>query len=216
MIKYPKIETLYNRDAATFKVTDELRLPEFGLVNEWLITEKVDGTNVRVHWNGLDVRFGGRTDNAQMPTFLLDHLQRTFGDELLDEVFGHGDEPCGGDTSVTLFGEGYGPKIQKGGGYRDNASFRLFDVRVGDWWLNWPDVEDVAEKLGILTVPVLARDVDLFQALNLTIGDWPSATAREDGGTGCIAEGIVARTDPLLLTRRGRRLMFKLKGKDFG
>jgi len=47
MIPYPKIETLFKRDE-TFRVTDKLRLPEFALVREWLVTEKVDGTNIRV------------------------------------------------------------------------------------------------------------------------------------------------------------------------
>ena len=35
---YPKIETLYNRDDK-WKVTNELRREEFGLVKEWMITE---------------------------------------------------------------------------------------------------------------------------------------------------------------------------------
>ena len=48
MIKYPKIETLFERDKDTFKVTDKIRLPEFEMIDNWLITEKIDGTNVRV------------------------------------------------------------------------------------------------------------------------------------------------------------------------
>src|SRR5256885_3977409 len=93
MIEYPKIETVFDRDEKTFRVIKErLRCPEYGLITHWKITEKVDGTNVRVGWiNGPGyerrVEFGGRTDNAQMPTFLLKYLQDTFTPERLAAVF---------------------------------------------------------------------------------------------------------------------------------
>ena len=208
MSKYRKIETLFVRDTKTFKVTNELRLPEFDLVKRWLATEKIDGTNVRVFFEvGGQVRFGGKTDNAQMPTFLLSHLQDTFPLELFGVAFGEG-------AVGVLYGEGYGPKIQKGGGnYRDNVSFRLFDVRVGDWWLNWDDIEDVARKLSIQTVPVLYRSApleDVLKALHVR-----SQVALVEAANDITQEGIVARTDPLLMTRNGHRLMWKLKAKDY-
>ena len=98
--EYPKIDTLFERDPKTFKVdVTRIRRPEFEIPQRWLVTEKVDGTNVRVslevqcvpahqgaytvcdHYkdpNNYAVHFYGRTAAAQMPTFLLDHLQRTF------------------------------------------------------------------------------------------------------------------------------------------
>ena len=58
MIEYPKIESLYDRDETThrFKI-GEFRCPEFEYLyeNMWSATEKVDGTNIRVDWNGIDV-----------------------------------------------------------------------------------------------------------------------------------------------------------------
>lgn len=168
-MEYPKIETLWNRDPHDMKLVlaGDFRCEEFGLVDKWLITEKVDGTNVRVflnrdrppevtHTNGPTVHFGGRTDNAQMPMLLIDFLQRTFPDLFLADVFDPG-------AQVILYGEGYGLGIQNGGGYRPDISFRLFDVVVRDitrdhnWWLNWPDVQDIAKKLGIETVPVIGQ-----------------------------------------------------------
>ena len=47
MFKYPKIETLFTRDEK-FKVTDIIRLPEFENIKKWLVTEKIDGTNIRI------------------------------------------------------------------------------------------------------------------------------------------------------------------------
>lgn len=211
MIEYPKIETLYARDPKTFKVIPtQLRLPEFDLPKRWLITEKVDGTNIRINWNGSTVLIGGRTDNAQLPTPLVSALTLMFPASKLDALF---------STDVTLYGEGYGGKIQKGGIYRPDPSFRLFDVRIGDWWLHWDGVESVAAALGIATVPVIAyewtaRFPQSYDELERMMGGDSSSIITE-GGTGGQAEGIVARTEPLLLMRDGRRLMFKLKFKDF-
>lgn len=225
-MEYPKIETLYERDPQTFKVIlDRLRLPEFDLVKRWLVTEKIDGTNVRIILNcntsyGMGqtvhvpvVSYRGRTDDAQMPPFLLSMLQERFPLSLVASVFDEG-------TEAIIFGEGYGPKIQKGGGnYRKNVGFRVFDVVVfgingRPWWLNWTGVEDVAAKVGAETVPVLARYVTLDSAVAFLAS--PSATTGQDGGQeNSVQEGIVARTDPLLFIRNGERLMWKLKGKDF-
>src|SRR3990167_4368736 len=47
VIEFPKIETLYER-GADFSVTDVLRSPVIGTISKWLVTEKVDGTNIRI------------------------------------------------------------------------------------------------------------------------------------------------------------------------
>lgn len=211
-MEYPKIETLFDRDPATFAVIPgKLRLPEFGLINRWLVTEKIDGTNVRVHYQPaaeVPVQFLGRTDNAQMPTHLLARLQAMFPLEVLQAAFPEAED-------VWLFGEGYGPKIQNGGNYRRDPNFRLFDVVVGKWWLEWAAVEDVAAKLGIAHVPVFARGVTLEDAIAL-VGGSSAVTWSERGPEYFFQhEGVVCRTEPLLLTRSGQRLMWKLKAKDF-
>lgn len=202
MIEYPKIETLFNR-GEDFKVKlYETRLPEFENVKNWLLTEKIDGTNIRIHLTPDGKRLvGGRTDNAQIPAPLLATLDELFPVEKLREVFPEG--------NVTLFGEGYGPKIQKGGGnYRQDPGFILFDVHIAGWWLEWLSVEDVAAKLGIDVVPVLgcanlAEAVDVARSFQQsTFGDFKP-------------EGIVARACPMLLTRSGKRLVWKLKHTDF-
>ena len=129
MIEYNKIETLYKRDMEGTKqlLEGEFRNPtvEFLKDNVWQFTEKVDGTNIRVYWDGHTVTFGGRTERAQIPVHLLDYLLATFKTNEAEQIF----EEKFGETPVILFGEGYGPKILKGGGlYRDTVSFILFDV----------------------------------------------------------------------------------------
>jgi len=217
MKEYPKIETLYDRDDKTRKVlVNEVRLDEFTNIKRWHITEKVDGTNVRI---GLspdgEISYGGRTESAQMPVTLLNYLTYTFTIEKMCMAF-----ETRGNLEVVLFGEGYGSKIQKGGGnYRNDVSFRLFDVLVGEWWLEHEAILDVAAKLSIAAVPSLGM-IDSFPQsiddLKSIIGNGGlSVTAQEDKGHGLMAEGIVARTVPMLFTRRKDRLMWKLKVRDF-
>jgi ATP-dependent RNA circularization protein (DNA/RNA ligase family) len=225
-VEYPKIETAFDRDLQTFKVVPgKVRRPEFGLPRRWLVTEKIDGTNVRVtidtggevdpEGNVAPARvcFQGRTDKAQLPPFLAERLREMFPLPLVAQAF----EPM---TTAVLFGEGYGARIQKGGGnYREGVSFRLFDVVVfgregRPWWLNWKDMKDIAWKLGIQAVPVVGEAEEFWYAAGLASG--PSLVAQEDGGNPeTQREGVVCRTDPLLFMRDGRPLMWKLKEKDF-
>lgn len=210
MLPYPKIETLYDRNERFKVMPGAVRLEEFGNIKLWLAYEKIDGTNIRVHLTPEGaVQFGGKTDNAQIPAFLVQYLRESFTDEKVRATFEPG-------VTATLYGEGYGTKIQNGGSYRAGVAFRLFDVLVGSWWLEPDGIQDVAGKLGVLTAPYLGiLDVlpSSFSTLSAIVNR--SIVAEEDGGMGCQAEGIVARTAPGLFTRKGERLMWKLKFKDF-
>ena len=70
MKEYHKIQTVFKRDPDNnFKtlLMGEYSLPEFEYLkdNKWVFTEKVDGTNIRVIWDGKDIFFKGKTDKAQ-------------------------------------------------------------------------------------------------------------------------------------------------------
>jgi hypothetical protein len=176
---------------------------EFLLLKDlpWEWTEKVDGTNVRVIWNGYKVRFGGRTDDAQMPVFLLHALQEMFPEELMEQQFGR--------NPAILFGEGYGAKIQKGGGnYRPDPGFVLFDVRVGDWWLLREGIVDVSTNLGIDLIP-LEFTGSIQDAIAEVTNGW-----RSNWGD-FTAEGLVGKPPMGIMGRDGDRLMIKIKTKDF-
>jgi hypothetical protein len=132
-------------------------------------------------------------------------------------------------TSVILFGEGYGPKIQGGGKYREDTSFVLFDVKIGDFWLDRTNVDDVAEKLGIESVPVIGYGT-LHDAINIVSGRHRHEFVDRDGRGSFTylegdrmkstwgdfeAEGIVARPKVPLFNRKGERIICKIKGVDF-
>src|SRR5262249_51530703 len=107
--------------------------------------------------------------------------------------------------------------ISKGGGlYRKDKAFRLFDVLVADkWWLDWPNVEDVAHKLSIKTAPYLG-DFTLEEIVDMVKKGVPSVVSVEDSGQERMAEGVIGRTVEPLFDRRGKRIILKLKTSDFG
>ena len=112
MKEYEKIETVFKRDdSGTKKLIDgEYRneVVDYLKDNKWIFTEKIDGTNIRIFWDGHKVQFGGRTENSQIPTKLLARLDELFKGTINEELF----EQKFGSTEVILFGEGFGGNIQ--------------------------------------------------------------------------------------------------------
>jgi len=205
MSEYHKIQSLYLRDPATKHKTfleGQYSLPEFAYLknNHWVATEKVDGTNVRIYWDAQTktVTFNGRTKDAQMPTALF---------QKLTEMFPASRFPF--EHSLTLYGEGYGAKIQKGGGdyIPDGCGFILFDVFCG-CWLERPNVEDIASKLDIPIAPILYQG-NLALMVEVCKAGFPSKLRKS------APEGLVIRPQVELLRRNGERIITKLKLKDF-
>jgi len=255
---YPKIECRFQRREDHTLNLEQIRRAEFGLVDRWMATEKIDGTNIRVSLEphaGTGVwvvRFYGRTNRAQMPDFIQEYLEATFGLDDMQNLWlgkrncdkcdgtgqydsgepkvltrnypGHRDYQCDcvEPYPITLYGEAYGARIQKGGGdYRKGGdiSFRLFDVLVGEKsWLGWDNMVSVAEMLGVKTVPRLGAGFDILYTASETIDivrhGFKSKVAEAEG-TPRLAEGIVARTDPYLFDGNGRRVVWKIKTKEF-
>ena len=206
MKEYHKIITVWERDPETkFKTLLEGKwaTPEFEFLkdNEWVWTEKVDGTNIRIMWDGDKVRLGGKTDNAQIPAFLIERLQTLFYAGAMARIF---------DGTACLYGEGYGAKIQKGGGnyIPDGVDFCLFDVLIGETWLKREDVEDIATKLEVQVAPIIGRG-SLEAAINIAragiVSEWGDFKA----------EGLVMRPKVEIKNRMGHRIITKIKHKDF-
>lgn len=222
MNTYGKVETLFDRDERFKVIPWTFRRPEYEDISRWSVTEKVDGTNirigftsvVRVHSTGpepdehtLEVQVRGKTDNAQVPPQLLEHAY-TLAAKGLDfiekQMIDHS------LSNLTLHGEGYGAKIQKGGGnYRPDQGFILYDVEVDNAgaFLDDYNVTTFAEDLQIPRVPHLGT------MLTADIVEMVQAGFKSQ--IGGMAEGVVARTCVPLYDNRGERVMWKLKQKDF-
>lgn len=207
MQEYPKIETLLDRDATNFRVVPGMwRTPEFKYLqhNEWVWTEKVDGTNVRVEWaqEKQQVTFGGKTEAATIPSPLLRRLQDLFPVKLFESIYS--------DLSLCLYGEGYGKKIQKGGEryISDGVDFVLFDIWINGFWLERVNLQDIARKMGLRIVPIAGRG-NLLEAIDYAKKGFSSAWGDFN------AEGLVLKPLVEMLNRKGERIIGKIKEKDF-
>ena len=226
-IEYPKTENLFERDPDTHKLIEgKLRSPAFGQINFWQVTEKIDGTNIRICWSAAEgVEIRGRSDRASVPKDLEDYLLGLVTYEKMHGQFAEfiGPERLEAGASVTLFGEGYGAGIQKGGGYSATKQFALFDAMYHwptetggyrDSWCQPSTTRMIGRELGLPTVPLIATRMALPEVVSFVKENRPSITAWENTTNHIDPEGIIARTDPYLYTERGSRVMFKLKGED--
>lgn len=211
MRKYEKIDTLYSRDVeGTKKLMAGVfrdKTVQFLKDCNWIWTEKVDGTNIRVYWDGHTVTFGGRTDNAAIPAELVVHLNNLFGGETNAQLF----EEQFSEKEVILFGEGYGRKIQKGGGnyIANGVDFILFDVLIGDNYQPREWIEQIAKIFGIKVVPIVGKGT-LIEAVNY-VREHPDSVVAESHRE---MEGIVVRPEMELRDRCGKRIIVKIKWKD--
>lgn len=209
MVKYPKIETLFKRDMDGTRqlIPGKFRDPavEYLADNQWVCTEKIDGTNIGVVWDGYSITFQGRTERAEIPKHLLSYLEQKFLNDETEQLF----EQTFGGKNVVLFGEGYGPKIQKGGAYRDDVSFILFDAYVvdSDLWLSREAVEQIGVAFGIDVVPVIFIGT-MREAIEYVLNSPKSTIGNAP------MEGLVCKPKVALLDHKGRRIVVKVKAKD--
>ena len=210
MNEYTKIETIYERDMEGTKKLIEGKFRnetiEYLKDNEWICTEKIDGTNIGVIWDGHKVSYQGRTERAQVPAHLMNRLIELFGGSVNEELF----EQKFGEMQVILFGEGYGAKIQNGGKYRNDVSFILFDVYLPEQnlWLKRAAIEEIAKAFGVEVVPIVLKGT-LEEAVAY-VKSKPKSTIGEAN-----MEGLVCKPVVDMLDRMGRRVIVKVKAADF-
>lgn len=188
---YMHIENLYkNQTILMFK--------------ECYALEKVHGTSAHVAFKDGRLTFfsGGASHSAFAALFREQELLAAF------VALGH--------AEVTVYGEACGGSMQKmRATYGDALSFVVFDVKVGDTWLDVPDAADVAGKLGLEFVDYARTTTDL-PALD-ALRDAPSSLAIKRGlGGDKHREGVVLRPLREMFDKRGDRVIAKHKRAEFG
>jgi len=228
-MEYPKIHSLWKREDSYFEdnkkrgnsfIVGDYARPEFGCIKRWQVQEKIDGMNIRVHMKRLLVidedgfpiyrwygEYHGRRNDSMLPTSLIAAFDKIFKSEHINAFFkNHKDA-----NDIWFFGEGYGPKIQKGGGnYRADAGFILFDVVWNGKWSTKEWVMQNAEELGIPYAPyigVMTEDeiVEYVKSKPLSLCSIKSQ----------VMEGVIARPEYPLYLPHGEPLIMKLKCKEF-
>lgn len=199
-----------------------------------------NGTPIGIEWT---VEHKGKTDNAQIPPMLLKFLQTEYptekvlnalgiikpvinfeedADFMLEKRWGERNEKTGGKlvpnldsipTKYTLYGEGYGAKIQKCGGryIKDGVSFIGFDVKVNDLYLLRGARNEVFANLGCDVVPYVGQ-LTIDEAIKIVREGFISSKSEDREFK---AEGLVLRTPIGLCNRKGERIIFKVKTCDF-
>ena len=228
---YQKINTIFMRDVNNIIMPyNDFVSPEL----EWLrnckfdATEKIDGTNMRIEVSckliegelRMVVEYKGKSDEAQIPPHLYKFMVETFPKEkvlaaldlpeiITDTVLA---EKEWGIPKYTIYGEGYGVKIQNGGNYISNGvGFIVFDVKVNDWWLLRNNVAEIAEKLGAPMVPYMGQ-FTIDEAIEFVRKGFKSTIAENKE---YLAEGLVLTSPYGIKNRKGERIIFKIKHNDF-
>jgi ATP-dependent RNA circularization protein (DNA/RNA ligase family) len=214
---YEKIETYFNRDPVTFRInTQAIRVPEFSAVYRWVVEEKLDGQNIRIHvrrpvGEPVSITFNGRTDNAQLSGPVRAAMER-----MVHRAYAA--PPDLWQEELTLYGECVGPKIQKNPHKLIEPELVLFDVRVqvfptGHYWAPREIVSAWAAALGCRTPTVIAGGWDIAEIAHQVREGF--RVQLNNGVSSERAEGVVCRPSHELTTQRGQRLIFKLKTRDF-
>ncbi|MEE9573467.1 MAG: RNA ligase family protein [Candidatus Neomarinimicrobiota bacterium] len=203
MEKYHKIQTVFKRNKSGKLLEGEFSQPEFEYLaqNKWGYTEKINGFNTRIMFNGTSIIVAGRTNKDQLPERTINMLNKLFQPKIEDFKSQF--------NTLCLYGETYGAKTTQGSGnYRPDQGFVLFDIKIGNWWLQRMNVESIATQLNLDIVPIIGTG---------TISEMIEKTQQRFNSTwgNFQAEGIVARPIIELQTRGGKRIITKIKCKDF-
>ncbi len=174
------------------------------LFRECYALEKVHGTNTKLVFNPADSVVQYHPGGESGPRF-----QALFNQEDLKFKFiAMGLPP---DKTITIFGEAYGGSQQgQSHRYGKELKFIVFDVLVGENWLDVPNAADVAEKLGLEFVPWKKISTDL--ASLDAARDENSEVAVRRGITEPIGrEGVVLRPLIEVKLNNGSRVICKHK-----
>lgn len=214
---YTKINTLYKRDEKGKIMLGYFSRPEFVYLHNlpWIAYEKIDGTNMSYYWDGHTLEIHGKTENASIPPHLYKKMESLVTKEMMEKVFPLKYDEAGNEIPmlVIIYGEGYGSKIQKGGGryISNDVNFRVFDINIDNWWLELDDVKDICTKLN-LEMAVPYGELTIEEAEKMVIKGFKSTISEDET---LIAEGLVLRPKVQLFNKRGERIMVKIKYCDY-
>ena len=189
------------------------------------------------------VEYKGKTDNAVIPKMLEDFMKTTYTPDVIfnglgikefvpvSEFFEHNWLAIDENTKeaipdinrvpkmYTIYGEGYGAKIQACGSQylKDSNKVIGFDVKVtsnnGDeLYLLSKNRDEIMNKMGMPIVPTIGY-FTIQEAINYVKRGFVSHVA--ENNKGFIAEGLVCKSPVGLKNRQGQRIIFKVKTCDW-
>lgn len=188
---YMKIKNLYkDQDILLFK--------------ECYALQKIHGTSAHIAYKDSQVIFfaGGSKYDLFITLFDQEDLQTR-----LEEKFGF-------ETKVVVYGEAYGGKLQgMSDTYGPNLKFVVFDIKIGDKWLDVPSAHGLATELGLEFVYYETIKADIEEINRMR--DMDSMQGIRNGMPNMPEEGVVLRPLIELIRNNGSRLICKHKKDNF-
>jgi ATP-dependent RNA circularization protein (DNA/RNA ligase family) len=207
--EYHKIETLCKFDQETKKfIPNTFYNPSVEILqnHQWLFTEKVDGTNFRIYWNGHTLSYAGRTDNAIFSKDQIAFIEANLINEAMTNSF----ETMFREKEVIVYGELYGNKIQKDGHlYTNNngLAFKVFDVCKENQFMPYEHMIHLCKEIGYDVVPLVLTGTiaeGIVFVENNLLSTFSKATL----------EGLVGKPVGNFLDYLGNRIVVKIKRRD--
>lgn len=227
--KYSSIENHFNREFM------EHVMAEMPQDLQYVVQEKVHGTNTSFLCDGSEVRFAKRTSVLDEKEKFYDYQQllETYKGKVIS-LFNRIKDVYSGVTTISVFGEMFGglyphndvkinrklTLIQKGVCYTPDHEFYGFDIHVSDgengWYLPVAEVNRLFETEGFFYAKTLFQGtldecLKYPNAFQSKISEWLGLPTIEDN----ICEGIVIRPVTPMYLRSGSRVIIKSKNERF-
>lgn len=234
---YEKILAPFSRASSKDKYVDEWgkwAKPEFELLQKvkWVWTQKIDGTNLNIVWDGDKVSYLGHTDKTQWNDRAKKLIEETFCTPEAETVFEqlYGEQPV--TVSMELVGKDYNQNYGHPDGY-----FYVFDIKNGATGKYWTNDEVLSHFVNSFDPEkkIMDKVQELFEGgirdavnyVKITEATWNSnfTTSWYDDGFHVWKiknplgpypiEGIVGRLPIELYNSKNERVICKVKCKDF-
>ena len=185
--RYSEIESLHRR---------------MGLLqcDEVVITEKIDGTNMRIGLINNQFKIGGRNMEFDLANpqgdlgFVAWCKDNNTESRLRSLNIGHiivYGEFCGEKINVPIYGKG-----------RD---FLVFDIKINGKYIDWDNATELAAKMNLKTVPIIYRgkpSLEIFNQLRRSV----SGYGKIKTGKEYSHEGIVIKPTKATYIREGYQI----------
>lgn len=167
--------------------------------------EKIHGTSAHIKYkedqNSLIFYSGGAKHNEFIKLFNHDELYEKLS------FLNH--------PEIIVYGEAYGGGLQKMSDvYGKELRFIVFDVKIGDCWLDVPSAEKIASDLNLefVSYNLVSTNLDVLRKER----DKPSVQAIRNGcGNDKQGEGVILRPVFEITMNNGCRLIAKYKTENF-
>ena len=180
------------------------------MFKECYALEKIHGTSAHISYvtskadskRTLSFFSGGESHEKFVKLFNVEELTSKF-----ESIF------LGKD--ITVYGEAYGGKQQgMSATYGKELKFIVFDVCIGDKWLDVPTAESIAKALGLEFVHYVKCSTSL-EVLDYERDFYSVQAARNGMGTDKMRESVVLRPPIEVTLNNGNRIISKHKRKEF-